>query len=296
MALNGLLACILSQINSHSSTKTCWIIILMSASESDQLNRLLHIMQKLRDPENGCPWDIKQTFSTIAPYTIEESYELADAIAKQDFNEIKDEIGDVLFQVVFYAQLGKEQSLFDFESIAEHLSDKLIRRHPHVFANEKINNESDLQKRWNEIKNEEKLLNPKAHNSILDKIPSGLPPLIKAHELQKLCAKIGFDWPDPQPVFDKIFEEIDEVKDAVSNKHNAQDNEHVAEEVGDLLFAVVNLARHLNVNADQALRQANTKFEKRFKHIEQEVKQRELNLSELSLEQLEEYWQRAKRQ
>lgn len=267
---------------------------LMSANESDQIVRLLKVMQQLRDPENGCPWDLKQNFSSIAPYTIEESYELADAIAKQDFNEVKDEIGDVLFQVVFYAQLGKEQSLFDFDSIAKHLCDKLIRRHPHVFAGEQIKDEAELQKRWDQIKSNEKSFTSKVNDSIFDSLPSGLPPLIKAEKIQKQCAKVGFDWPDPEPVYDKIKEEIDEVKDAVSKQKSAEDNHYITEEIGDLLFAVVNLARHLNVNAEQALRLANTKFEQRFKHIEQEIKDQKRNITDLSLEQLEEYWQRAK--
>ncbi len=259
---------------------------------SSHIERLLWVMSKLRDPADGCPWDLKQNFSTIVPYTIEEAYELADAIEKGNMDDIKDELGDLLFQVVFYAQLGKEQTSFDFEAIAEHLSEKMIKRHPHVFANEHIEDDNALKARWDEIKAAEK-----GHStddeSILANIPDGLAPILKAEKIQKRCAKVGFDWPNASPVFDKVREEIIEIEEELLEKENIN-QQAVEEEVGDLLFAVVNLARHLNVNAETALIKANNKFESRFRQVEGLIQKDKADIKKLTLEDLEQYWITAK--
>ena len=243
-----------------------------------QLSRLLEIIERLRDPETGCPWDQKQSFESIVPHTIEETYEVADAIFSGDMHDIKDELGDLLFQVVFYAQLGKEQGDFDFEDIAKAISDKLIRRHPHVFdesdeadvsegldlneggSDEKLHKTQDeLNNQWEQIKAQERASkNQELDTSTLANIPQGMTPLLRAQKLQKKCSKVGFDWTELPPVVDKIHEEIEEVLAEVNVSE--PDQQAVEEEIGDLLFAVVNLARHTSVNAETALIKANRKF------------------------------------
>lgn len=257
-----------------------------------QVDRLLQIMEQLRHPETGCPWDTQQTFQTIVPYTLEEAYEVADAIEFGSMDDVKDELGDLLFQVVFYAQLGKEQGDFDFEAIAQNVSDKLVRRHPHVFAETQVDFSDAVNVNWEQIKQQEREAKGIVDNSVLANIPKGMGPLIKAQKLQKRCAKVGFDWPELPPVFDKIAEEVDEIKAelACSQPQEAR----LTEEVGDLFFSVVNLARHLGVDADAALRVANNKFEKRFRQVEDELQQQEKAPSDVSLEELESLWQKVK--
>lgn len=257
-----------------------------------QLDRLLWVMDELRDPETGCPWDLEQNFQSIVPHTLEEAYEVADAIESGSMDDVKDELGDLLFQIVFYARLADEQGEFDFEQVAEAISQKLIRRHPHVFDRENYQNtahESDLNAQWNEIKKQEQQLSGKAvDESVLSGLTKGLAPLTKAMKLQKRCAKVGFDWPCLPPVVDKIHEEIDEV--LVELNATSINAEAVEDEVGDLLFAVVNLARHAKVDPETALRKANRKFEKRFRQVEEQMCLDFGSLDNCNLEQMEGAW------
>ncbi|MDP5032060.1 MAG: nucleoside triphosphate pyrophosphohydrolase [Paraglaciecola sp.] len=265
---------------------------------SDKLTvseHLRSIMRQLRDPENGCPWDSKQTFSSIAPHTIEEAYEVADAIHNGDMHDVKDEVADLLFQVIFYAQLGQEQGHFDFDSIAEHLCEKLIRRHPHVFAEKVELTAEQLDAQWQAIKFQERLnKTPALDTSILANIPSGMAPLKRAQKIQQQCAKVGFDWTELGGVVDKIYEEVDEVLAEV--KAVEVDVQAVEEEVGDLLFAAVNLARHTHVDADSALQKATIKFEKRFRLLERHFVDSGRNLADCSVREMEEVWQQVKKQ
>lgn len=262
-------------------------------SNNPQLERLLNIMQQLRDPEMGCPWDQKQNFESIVPHTIEETYELVDAILSGNMVDTKDELGDLLFQIVFYAQLAKEQGDFDFENIAETISDKLIRRHPHVFQTIEMKSDDELNQQWEKIKQLERESAGKTlDNSALANIPKGMTPLLRAQKIQKKCAKVGFDWTELPPVVDKIHEEIAEVLAEVNV--SKPDQQAVEEEIGDLLFAVVNLARHTSVNAETALIKANRKFEKRFRQVEQIIAHQGLSMKNASLEQMEAAWQQVK--
>ena len=261
----------------------------------DNLLRLLNIMQKLRDPEEGCPWDIQQTFATIVPYTIEEVYEVADAIDQHDFVQLKDELGDLLLQIVYYAQMAREQNLFDLEDIAANICDKLVRRHPHVFDKQNLQ-ESDKDKSWERIKQQERSEKANVKTSIkatslLNDIPNALPQLIRAKKIQKRVASVGFDWPETNAVIDKVQEELNELKEVIDT-HNSQSE--LEEELGDLLFSVVNLSRHINVNAEDALRKGNKKFIRRFQYIEEMIRRENKELSEYSLDELEQFWQRAK--
>ncbi|MCC2617782.1 nucleoside triphosphate pyrophosphohydrolase [Aestuariibacter halophilus] len=253
-----------------------------------QTERLLNIMRALRDPDGGCPWDRAQTFSSIVPHTLEEAYELADAIASGDREDICDELGDVLFQVVFYAQLGQEEGAFDFERVAGSIADKLERRHPHVFANQSVD-EQDLHRQWEAIKQQERAQKGHQDTSILANVPTGMAPLLRAQKLQKQCAKVGFDWDSALPVLDKVREEVDECGEELAAE--SMDTTALAEEIGDLLFAVVNLARHVGVNPEQALVDANRKFERRFRGVEAQLGSR---LQDASLQEMEEAWQQVK--
>lgn len=281
-------------------------------SSSDSLSRLLSIMQRLRDPQAGCPWDKQQTFASIAPYTLEETYEVIDAIAREDYTELKSELGDLLYQVVFYAQMASEQGLFDFHDICAAISDKLERRHPHVFACQdhqaQENHDSEtvvpadaltteviapetVSERWETIKQQERAA--KAQTSVLDDIPKAQPALMRAYKMQKRCATVGFDWDTLGPVVEKVHEEIDEV---LAEACQVTKNEvKLAEEIGDLLFATVNLSRHLGHRPELALQQACDKFERRFRQIEQAVAARGALMSETSLEEMEALWQEIKR-
>lgn len=253
---------------------------------------LLDIMRQLRDPDTGCPWDLKQNFHTIVPYTIEETYELADAIAAEDFSQIRDELGDVLFQVVFYSQMASEEALFTFQDVVDGIAEKLRRRHPHVFgatAGQGVS-AGEVKERWEQIKGEER--EQKNQQGALDDVPKALPALSRAQKLQKRAARVGFDWSELEAVREKVDEELGELAEAVSEG----DSVAIESEVGDVFLAMVNLARHLGVDAEAALRQANRRFEDRFRLMETAAKREGSHLSEESLERLEERWQTAKRE
>lgn len=257
----------------------------------DNMNRLLEIMASLRDPHSGCPWDIKQTFATIVPHTLEEAYEVADSIERGEMQELKDELGDLLFQVVFYAQMAKEQGLFDFSDIVDAINDKLVRRHPHVFGDATFEDETQLNEAWEQSKQEER--DGRAEQlsaSVLDGVARALPALKRAQKLQKRAARVGFDWPDVKPVLDKTREEIDELEEALESA----ERDHQFEEAGDLFFALVNLVRHLDIDAEEALRAGNNKFEQRFNFIEQQLQEDGRQFADCSLDQLEQLWLQAK--
>ncbi|MGC8121657.1 nucleoside triphosphate pyrophosphohydrolase [Marinobacter sp. VGCF2001] len=270
------------------------------------IDDLKHLMARLRDPDTGCPWDTRQTFSSIVPHTIEEAYEVADAIAQQDYPHLKDELGDLLFQVIFYARMGEEAGHFEFEGIVDHLVRKLIRRHPHVFPEGTLESRVDpdnrpderwIKESWERIKAEERAQKPAldAPMSRLDGIARTLPAMARAEKLQKRAARHGFDWPDIAPVFDKLHEEIDELKEAWQlSVAGTGDQDAVEDELGDLLFVCVNLARFLKVNPEQALERTNHKFDARFRAIEQVLEQEGRNLDDESLEALDAIWQRVK--
>ena len=254
------------------------------------IEELLDVMRRLRDPDRGCPWDLRQNFDSIVPYTIEETYELADAIAAKDFGQVRDELGDVLFQVVFYSQLASEGQLFNFTDVVAGISDKLLRRHPHVFENNEAApvTEAQVKDRWEQIKSEERL--GKNQVGLLDDIPSALPALSRAQKLQKRAARAGFDWQHREDVVTKLDEEVDELKEAL----DGADQAHIEAEFGDILLAMVNLARHLSVDAESALRQANHRFESRFRLMEQSAEADGSSLDSESLQKLEARWQEAK--
>lgn len=288
-------------------------------SNNYNIEDLLYLMNSLRDPEKGCPWDIKQTFDSILPHTLEEAYEVADAIERKDYDHLKDELGDLLFQVIFYAQMGKEASHFDFSDIVSNLVAKLVRRHPHVFPDgtlqselaegEKIS-EAEIKQNWERIKAEERALKAKkdallalestrresSFRSVLDDIPTNLPSLARAEKLQKRAAHYAFDWPSIEPVFDKIQEELDELKEALEHPESdaPMQQKHIMEEMGDVLFCCVNLARFIKVNSDTALRATNQKFINRFQFIEKTLHQQGKVLGEVTLDELDELWDRAK--
>ncbi len=244
-------------------------------------------MQTLRDPENGCPWDIQQTFDSILPYTIEEVYEVADAIDQQDFVQLKDELGDLLLQIVYYTQMAREQNLFDLEDVAGNICDKLVRRHPHVFAKD----DPEVQKSWEEIKQQER--DKKSdQKSLLNDIPTAMPELMRAKKIQKRVAGVGFDWSQLAPVIEKVEEELTELKEVIETDQN---KDKLEEELGDVLFSVVNLSRHIKVNAEEALRKSNKKFIKRFQFIENCLENESKDIKECSLDELEKYWQQAKK-
>lgn len=268
---------------------------------SYQLDDLLYLMERLRDPQHGCPWDQQQTFETIVPHTLEEAYEVADAIAEGDYPQLAGELGDLLFQVVYYAQLGREAGHFDWDQVVDNITRKLVRRHPHVFADGNLRTpagtfklDSDqVKQRWEEIKAQERIENATKPEqlSLLDDVPRALPALSRAQKLQKRASRSGFDWAQPGPVIEKIAEELDEVREALAGG----DKEAVANEIGDLLFSVVNLARHLDVDAETALRRGNEKFEGRFRYIERRLAEQRLAVKDVDLPQLDQLWDAAKR-
>lgn len=253
------------------------------------MSRLLEIMRRLRDPETGCPWDIEQDFSTIAPYTIEEAYEVADAIQREAWDELKTELGDLLFQSVFHAQMAEERGLFGFDDVANTMSDKMVSRHPHVFGTESREKSAEQQTRdWEMIKAAERAT--KAETRTLDGVALGLPALLRAVKLQKRAARVGFDWPSTDQVLSKIIEETQELVEA----RDSMDQTAIEEEFGDLLFVVANLARHLKIDPEAALRAANAKFVRRFSYIEDELAALGKRPEDSSLEEMDQFWDKAK--
>ena len=249
------------------------------------LKRLLAITKQLRDPIDGCEWDRMQTFDSLKSYTLEETYEVLDAIDKQDMNELKKELGDLLFQIIFYADLASEQGQFDFEDICQAVADKLVSRHPHIF-----DDKTTEKPNWEQLKQKER--DERAQYSLLDDIPNAIPALMKAEKIQKRCASVGFDWQELTPVLDKVKEELDEVEHELNK--TVQDQSKIDEELGDLFFATVNLARHLKVKSELCLQRANHKFERRFKQVEAILKQNNRRLTDATLEEMEAAWQLVK--
>ncbi len=251
------------------------------------MQQLLDIMQRLRDPENGCPWDIEQNFSTIAPFTIEEAYEVADAIERGEMPDLKDELGDLLFQVVFHAQMAKEQGSFDFEDVHQAICDKMLRRHPHVFADLEIKDAAHQKRVWEDYKADER--KQKGEHSLMDGIPAGMAELTRAIKLQKRAGKVGFDWGSAEPVLDKFEEELAEMREAMVSG----DRDAMEDELGDLLFVATNLARQLDIDPGTALRRGNAKFERRFRAMENAVGGHD-GLASMGLDEMEALWQEIK--
>jgi MazG family protein len=257
------------------------------------LDRLLEIMARLRDPDCGCPWDRQQDFSTIAPYTVEEAYEVADAIARGDMAALKDELGDLLFQVVFHARMAEERRFFGFDDVAAAIAEKMERRHPHVFGGVQINSAAAQAKAWEEHKAAERRDRAQASgapHSVLDGVALGLPALLRADKIQKRAARIGFDWPDARPVLDKVKEEIAELETELQQPAGRRALE---DEMGDILFAATNLARKLDIDPEAALRHATAKFERRFRRVEALAAERAVASD---LDALEALWQQVKRE
>ena len=256
------------------------------------MKRLLEIMEKLRDPVDGCPWDRQQDFASLVPYTIEEAYEVADAIQHGNMDELRDELGDLLFQVVFHAQMAKEAGAFDFGDVVQHVSDKMTYRHPHVFARDdtgEVNGAAAVKELWEQQKDKEQKVRHRGE-SLLDEVPRGMAELQRAVKLQKKASKVGFDWESPEPVLDKFEEEMNEMREAMRSGRR----DEMEDELGDLLFVLANLARQLEIDPAKALRRANAKFELRFRAIEEAAGSRE-QLHAMELDEMEALWQAAKR-
>jgi ATP diphosphatase len=258
-----------------------------------EIDRLIEVMARLRDPETGCPWDVEQSFETIAPYTIEEAYEVADAIAHGDRQELREELGDLLLQVVFHARMAEEEGSFDFQAVVDTLVEKLIRRHPHVFGESDASGEEELHRAWEAEKARERAAKraKEQPESVLDGIALALPALVRAEKLQKRAARHGFDWTSIEPVIAKIREELCELETEVEAGAGST---RLYDELGDLLFATANLGRHLNVDPEEALRQTNAKFERRFRHIERVLAGQRRSLDDCDLAELDALWERAK--
>ena len=263
----------------------------MNKAANTELDKLLKIMLDLRHPQNGCPWDIKQSFDSIAAYTVEEAYEVADAIERKDMADLKNELGDLLFQVVYHAQMAAEKNEFTFVDVVNEINNKLIRRHPHVFADKNIADEAALYSEWEKHKKAEREEKNGAR-SFLDGIASALPALRWSEKIQKRASHHGFDWDNIEPVFDKLHEEIGELKAEVTIENNQQ---RITDEMGDILFASVNLSRHLGVNPEQALRESNRKFIARFEIVEQLLHDDGRQMEDCDVVVLEEYWEKAKK-
>lgn len=268
---------------------------------SKDISRLIEIMAALRDPKTGCPWDIVQTFETIKPYTVEEAYEVADAIERNDPDDLCEELGDLLLQVVFHARMGEEAGLFSFGDVVEAITRKMIRRHPHVFAVSDADTPESVKAQWDEIKRQEKRERAErrarrgtAEHDVkaghLGDVQRSFPALTEALKLQERAAKVGFDWSEPEPILDKIEEEIAELREALAEGKP----EKITDELGDLIFALVNIGRHVDADPEQALRGTNTKFRRRFSYIENSLKENSETLEDATLERMEELWQAAK--
>jgi ATP diphosphatase len=256
---------------------------------SGDIGELLEIMRRLRAPKGGCPWDLEQTFDTIAPYTIEEAFEVADAIARKDMAALKDELGDLLFQSVYHTQMAAEAGAFDFKDVVRAICAKMIHRHPHVFGDAKVDTAADQTSRWEDLKAEERAA--KNAGSVLDGLPAGLPALKQAEKFQNRAARVGFDWPEAKQVLDKIDEEIGEIKTAMADGAGP---DRIRDEIGDLLFAVVNLARKIGIDPGMALRGTNLKFDRRFRRIEGFLKAEGRSPDQATLEEMEALWVKAK--
>ena len=261
---------------------------MTTKADPSALVELLGIMARLRDRERGCPWDIEQTFATIAPYTIEEAYEVADAIERNDLGDLKEELGDLLFQVVFHARLAEEAGAFEFAGVARAICDKMLRRHPHVFGDQKVAGTAEQTKRWEEIKREERASAPAG--GLLDDVPVALPALVRAAKLGKRAATVGFDWPDASGVRAKVEEELAEVDEAVASGNRAD----IAAEIGDLLFSIANLSRHHELDPETCLRSANERFARRFRAVERDVTASGQSWSSHDAAALDALWRRAK--
>ena len=258
------------------------------------IERLLDIMKALRDPHTGCPWDIKQNFATIAPYTIEEAYEVQDAISSGDRSKICEELGDLLLQVVFHAQIAAEEKSFSFDDVATGIAEKMIRRHPHIFADSTANSSDEVRQNWEQIKAEERQEQAQEKAGILDGIAITLPAIIRAAKLQKRAASIGFDWPDLDAVIEKLHEETDELRQQWAS--NPEDKERLKDEIGDILFVAANLARKTGIDPETALLSTNQKFERRFRYIEDKLAEQNIQPKEAGLELMDKLWDAAKHQ
>jgi len=257
---------------------------------AQQLDRIIEIMRQLRDPQTGCPWDVEQDFASIAPYTIEEAYEVADAVQRGDPDDIRDELGDLLLQVIFQARIAEEAGLFSLADVARSISDKMVDRHPHVFGTEGRPHLTEQSGRWEAIKAEERAR--KGHTGILDGIAAGLPPMLRALKLQKRAARVGFDWVNMDDIISKLHEETDELREEANR--DPVDQARLADEVGDVLFVAVNLARRAGVDPETALMACNSKFESRFTYIEKHSEKMNKNIESMSLDEMEQLWQEAK--
>ena len=257
-------------------------------AHSPDVDRLLSIMARLRDPQSGCPWDLEQNFMTIAPYTIEEAYEVTEAIEAGDLMALKDELGDLLLQVVFHSRIAEEEGIFTLDDVAKAIADKMVRRHPHVFAAAEIETAAAQTVAWEDQKDAER--RSKGAASALDGVGPGLPALTRAAKLQRRAARVGFDWPDMAPIFAKLDEEIGELRQAIGE----EDNTRIEDELGDLLFTAVNLARHLEIDPEQALRGACRKFERRFRRVETKLTEQGKPPGSATLDEMDAQWQRVK--
>ncbi|MFC0308895.1 nucleoside triphosphate pyrophosphohydrolase [Gallibacterium trehalosifermentans] len=256
------------------------------------LEKFAEVIAQLRDPEKGCPWDLEQSYQTMPPHILEEAYEVVEAINQDNRQDLKEELGDLLMQVVFLSQLAKEENAFTLNDVIHGITDKIIRRHPHVFGEVEANTSEEVLKNWEKIKQQER--HNKQQFSILDNIPAALPALLRATKLQKRCAKVGFDWSETALTLQKVEEELQEVRDELDKL--PQNPTTIEEEIGDLLFAVVNVARHLHINPEEALRKANLKFERRFRQVEQTIVSSGRHLKEASLSEMDLLWNQVKQQ
>jgi len=266
-------------------------------STGTRFERLVEIMSTLRGP-NGCPWDKEQDFNSLKPMLVEEVYEVLEAIDLVDFDAVAEELGDLLLHIVFQAQLGREQGVFDINTVVQKISDKLIRRHPHVFGNESAGTAAEVIKNWEAIKAQEKAekLNRRSpeQRSLLEGIPSKLPAIHEAHQISARAARVGFDWPDIEGIFDKLQEEVRELKEVIAQDANHPERDRLEDEIGDLLFVIVNIARYLKIDSESALKRANRKFKSRFQYMEGELARRGKTIEESNLDEMETLWQRAK--
>jgi len=265
----------------------------------EKFERLVEIMSTLRGP-NGCPWDRQQDFNTLKPMLVEEVYEVLEAVENGDFDGISEELGDLLLHVVFHAHLGKEGGQFDINTVIDKISDKLVRRHPHVFGTESASTADEVIKNWEAIKAQEKAQKLKnrtpEQRSLLEGIPSKLPAIHEAHQISSRAARVGFDWPDIDGIFDKLQEEVRELKEVISTGDDESRRERLEDELGDMLFVIVNIARYLKIDSESALKRANRKFKSRFQYMESELARQGKSLEQTSLEEMEALWQKAKSQ